>query len=132
MQLGDLELLPILDRHFRLDGGAMFGTVPKAMWQKRAPADELNRISVAMRALVVRGSRLMIIDAGAGEKMAPKLQQIYGFDRRESLDDSLAAAGVGAEDVELVLASHLHFDHAGGFTRTDASGAVVPRFPRAR
>src|SRR3954471_22033679 len=132
MQLGDLELVPLLDRHFRLDGGAMFGTVPKTLWQKRTPADELNRISMAMRPLVVRGSRLMIIDAGPGEKMAPKLQDIYGFDRRESLDASLAAAGVRAEDIGVVLASHLHFDHAGGFTMRNPSGAVVPRFLNAR
>src|SRR3954471_8262083 len=132
MQLGDLELVPLLDRHFRLDGGAMFGTVPKTLWQKRTPADELNRISMAMRPLVVRGSRLMIIDAGPGEKMAPKLQEIYGFDRRESLDASLAAAGVRADDIEIVLASHLHFDHAGGFTVTDGSAMVVPKLPGAR
>jgi glyoxylase-like metal-dependent hydrolase (beta-lactamase superfamily II) len=74
----------------------------------------------------------MIIDAGAGEKMEPKLQEIYGFDRAETLDASLAAAGVRAEDIEIVLASHLHFDHAGGFTAREASGAIVPRFPRAR
>jgi glyoxylase-like metal-dependent hydrolase (beta-lactamase superfamily II) len=132
LTLGDLELTPLLDRHFRLDGGAMFGVVPKPLWQKRNAADERNRISLAMRPLLVRGPRLMIIDAGAGEKMEPKLQEIYGFDRSESLDVSLAAAGVGAGDIEIVLASHLHFDHAGGFTRRDASGALVPAFPNAR
>jgi glyoxylase-like metal-dependent hydrolase (beta-lactamase superfamily II) len=140
MQLGDLELIPLLDRHFRLDGGAMFGTVPKTLWQKRTPVDELNRISMAMRPLLVRArstrseqaERVMIIDAGAGEKMPPKLQEIYAFDRRESLDASLAAAGVRAEDVDIVLASHLHFDHAGGFTSSAAGGAVAPRFPNAR
>jgi glyoxylase-like metal-dependent hydrolase (beta-lactamase superfamily II) len=133
MRLGALELIPLLDRHFRLDGGAMFGVVPKPLWEKRAPADERNRISMAMRPLLVRtGDKTMIIDAGAGEKMPAKLQEIYGFDKAETLDASLAAAGLGAEDIDIVLASHLHFDHAGGFTARDAAGAIVPRFPRAR
>jgi len=132
LTFGDLELTPLLDRHFRLDGGAMFGVVPKILWERRAPADERNRITMAMRPLLVRGERLMIIDAGAGEKMEPKLQEIYGFDRGERLDASLAAAGVRAVDIEIVLASHLHFDHAGGFTTRDASGAIVPAFPNAR
>jgi glyoxylase-like metal-dependent hydrolase (beta-lactamase superfamily II) len=132
LTLGDLRVTPLLDRHFRLDGGAMFGVVPKPLWEKRNAADERNRISLAMRPLLVRGPHLMIIDAGAGEKMEPKLQEIYGFDRAETLDASLAAAGVRAEDIEIVLASHLHFDHAGGFTAREASGAIVPRFPRAR
>jgi len=132
MLLGDLQLTPLLDRHFRLDGGAMFGVVPKPLWEKRLPADDRNRITMAMRPLLVRGERLMIIDAGAGEKMEPKLQEIYGFERAESLDASLAAAGVAADDIEIVLASHLHFDHAGGFTRREPSGAIVPAFPKAR
>jgi glyoxylase-like metal-dependent hydrolase (beta-lactamase superfamily II) len=140
MRFGDLELTPLLDRHFRLDGGAMFGVVPKPLWQKRAPADERNRIAMAMRPLLVRapstgsgqGEKLMLIDAGAGDKMDPKLQEIYGFEPGESLDASLAAAGVRPEDIAIVLATHLHFDHAGGFTAKDASGRVVPRFPNAR
>jgi glyoxylase-like metal-dependent hydrolase (beta-lactamase superfamily II) len=132
MRLGELELTPLLDRHFRLDGGAMFGVVPKPLWEKRTPADERNRVSVAMRPLLVRTRRqTMIIDAGAGEKMPAKLQEIYGFAPAENLDASLAAAGVGPGDVDVVLASHLHFDHAGGFTVRDGAG-VVPRFPKAR
>jgi len=133
MRLGEFELTPLLDRHFRLDGGAMFGVVPKTLWEKRLPADALNRISMAMRPLLVRrdGGPLVIIDAGAGEKMEPKLQDIYGFDRSEFLDASMAAVGVSAADVDIVLASHLHFDHAGGFTAKTPSG-IAPRFPKAR
>ena len=110
----------------------MFGVVPKTLWAKRAPADERNRIAMAMRPLLVRGQRLMIIDAGAGEKMPAKLQEIYAFEPGEHLEASLAAAGVAAADIQIVLASHLHFDHAGGFTSHDASGALVPRFANAR
>ena len=132
--LPDFELTPLLDGYFRLDGGAMFGVVPKTMWEKRTPADDRNRITMAMRPLLVRSSTgpLMIIDAGCGDKMDAKSADIYGFDRRENLDVTLARAGVRAEDVSVVLASHLHFDHAGGFTARDASGAVRPRFPHAR
>ena len=132
LTFGDFELTPLLDGYFKLDGGAMFGVVPKTLWEKRAPADERNRITMAMRPLLVRSERLMIIDAGAGHKMEAKLADIYGFDRRENLDVTMARAGVRAEDVDLVLASHLHFDHAGGFTVRDASGAIRPRFPNAR
>ena len=132
LRVGELELCPLLDRHFRLDGGAMFGVVPKPLWEKRAPADERNRVTMAMRPLLVRGRRLMIVDSGAGEKMDPKLQDIYGFERSERLDASLEAAGVRAPDIEIVLASHLHFDHAGGFTVRGPSGAIVPAFPNAR
>jgi len=134
MQLGAFELTPLLDRRFRLDGGAMFGVVPKTLWQKRAPADERNTIEMAMRPLLVRPSSgpLMIIDAGAGNKMEPKLQEIYGFEREAHLDASLAAAGASAADIGIVLASHLHFDHAGGFTTREADGRIVPRFPNAR
>jgi glyoxylase-like metal-dependent hydrolase (beta-lactamase superfamily II) len=132
VRVGDFELIPLLDGYFRLDGGAMFGVVPKTLWERRAPADERNRITMAMRPLLVRSERLMIIDAGCGDKMDAKSADIYGFDRRESLDVTMARAGVRAEDIDIVLASHLHFDHAGGFTARDASGAVRPRFPNAR
>jgi glyoxylase-like metal-dependent hydrolase (beta-lactamase superfamily II) len=132
MQLGDLELTPLLDGYLRLDGGAMFGVVPKPLWEKRAPADERNRITLAMRPLLVRGERLMIIDAGVGDTMDAKSAGIYALDRAENLDVTLARAGVTSDQIEVVLASHLHFDHAGGFTRPDAAGTLRPRFSRAR
>ena len=132
MQFGDLELISLCDGSFRLDGGAMFGVVPKPLWERRAPADARNRIRLSMRPLLVRGDRTLVIDAGVGEKMDPKSIEIYAIDRTPTLGDGLAAAGLGEADVDLVLASHLHFDHAGGFTRRDPSGALVPVFPRAR
>jgi glyoxylase-like metal-dependent hydrolase (beta-lactamase superfamily II) len=130
--LGSLELTPLLDGYLRLDGGAMFGVVPKPLWEKRAPADERNRITLAMRPLLVRGERLMIIDAGAGDTMDAKNAGIYALDRAENLDVTLARAGVAAHTIEIVLASHLHFDHAGGFTCRDATGRLRPRFSNAR
>jgi glyoxylase-like metal-dependent hydrolase (beta-lactamase superfamily II) len=131
MQFGAFELIPLCDGYFRLDGGAMFGVVPKPLWERRARADERNRIRLAMRPLLVRGDKTMIVDAGVGEKMDAKSVDIYGIDRTPSVAQSLSAHGLTETDVDVVLASHLHFDHAGGFTRREASGAVVPAFPRA-
>ena len=85
-----------------------------------------------MRPLVVRGERTMIIDAGLGDKEDATFSDIYGVDRAMHLDRSLADAGLSPEDIDIVLATHLHFDHAGGFTTRDASGRIRPRFPRAR
>ena len=131
-QIGDLEVTPLLDGYFRLDGGAMFGVVPKPLWERRAAADDRNRILLGMRPLLVRGERLMIIDAGIGDKMDAKSRDIYGVDRRENLDAALARCGVSPDEIEIVLASHLHFDHAGGFTVVDATGALRPKFSRAQ
>ena len=130
--LGDLELISLCDGFFRLDGGSMFGSVPKALWEQKAPADARNRITLAMRPLVVRGARTMIIDAGLGDKESDAFNERYGVERARNLDHTLAEAGLAPDDIDLVLASHLHFDHAGGFTRRDAAGRVRPRFPRAQ
>ena len=133
MTFGDLELISLSDGFFRLDGGAMFGVVPKPLWEKRAPADEKNRILLGLRPLIVRSAaQTMIIDAGIGAKMDAKSAAIYGIDRSPDLDHALAGAGLSADAIDIVLASHLHFDHAGGFTRRGADGRLVPRFPRAR
>jgi len=131
-RVGDLELISVCDGAFRLDGGAMFGVVPKALWAQHAPPDERNRILMAMRPLIVRGMRTMLIDAGLGDKDDAKFHEIYGVNRARNLDHTLAEAGLSADDIDIVLASHLHFDHAGGFTERDASGRVRPRFRRAQ
>jgi methylmalonyl-CoA epimerase len=130
--LGDLELVSLNDGFFALDGGSMFGTIPKPLWERQAAPDARNRIPLAMRPLLVRGARTMIIDAGLGDKENDKFREIYAVDRRRNLDQSLADAGVSPEDIDIVLATHLHFDHAGGFTVRDASGRLKPRFPRAQ
>lgn len=133
MQFGDLELTPLFDGYLRLDGGAMFGVVPKPLWEKRAPADDKNRITLAMRPLLVRNAAgVMLIDAGIGDKMDVKTTAIYAIDRSRNLDHSLADVGLDPGGVDLVLASHLHFDHAGGFTTKDGDGTIRPRFTRAR
>jgi methylmalonyl-CoA epimerase len=130
--LGDLELISLSDGFFALDGGAMFGVVPKQLWAKKTAPDEKNRILLAMRPLVVRGVRTMLIDAGLGDKDDQKFQEIYGVERSRNLDHTLAEAGLAPEDIDIVLATHLHFDHAGGFTTRDPNGRVRPKFPRAQ
>ena len=129
----------------KLDGGAMFGVVPKSLWERRIPADEHNRISLCMRVLLVEHeSGLVLIDTGAGNKESEKFLEIYGIEnasgvpepadgvRRTALEDGIAAAGHRCEDVRLVINTHLHFDHAGGNTFRDAAGVIRPAFPNAR
>ena len=131
--LGSLELITLCDGFFGLDGGAMFGTVPRTLWEKRLPPDDANRIPLTMRPLIVRHDRqTMIIDAGCGDKMDAKSAQIFKLDRRYHLDHALAEAGLAAEDIDIVLATHLHWDHVGGFTRFGKNGVVEPRFPNAK
>jgi glyoxylase-like metal-dependent hydrolase (beta-lactamase superfamily II) len=122
----------------RLDGGAMFGVVPKILWEKRIPADDRNRIQLGMRCLLIEHpSGLVLVDTGAGNKEDKKFKDIYGIenegaDGRTSLEDGLAQIGARAEDVGIVINTHLHFDHAGGNTYVDEAGVIKPTFPKAR
>lgn len=130
--LGDFELITLSDGFFGLDGGAMFGVVPRTLWERRLPPDDANRIPLGMRPLIVRiGGKTVIIDAGCGDKMDAKSTEIYKLDRRYHLDHSLAEAGLSADDIDIAIASHLHFDHVGGFTARAKDGSLVPRFPKA-
>jgi glyoxylase-like metal-dependent hydrolase (beta-lactamase superfamily II) len=121
-----------------LDGGAMFGVVPKTLWEKRIPADARNRIQLGMRCLLVEhDDALVLIDTGLGNKEAQKFLDIYGVENGSAtgttmLDDALAAAGYSAADITLVINTHLHFDHAGGNTLIDADGVLRAGFPNAR
>lgn len=132
IRLGDIDIVTVSDGFFYLDGGAMFGVVPKTFWEKKAPPDDRNRIRMTMRCLLLRGARTMLIDAGCGDKMTPKQAEIYRFERDFNLNHALAAAGTSPDGIDVVLATHLHFDHAGGFTERLADGAFRPRFPRAQ
>jgi glyoxylase-like metal-dependent hydrolase (beta-lactamase superfamily II) len=131
MRFGGFDLRTLSDGAFRLDGGAMFGVVPKPLWEKRVPADARNRISLGMRPLLVQaGGRRILIDAGIGGKMTEKETEIYAIDRTPTLEHTLAAVGLTPGDIDVVIATHLHFDHAGGFTAL-VDGALRPAFPRA-
>jgi len=122
----------------RLDGGAMFGVVPKPLWERRIPADSRNRIPLALRCLLVEhDAGLVLIDTGLGNKEDPKFMDIYGVenagaDGRTKLEDALAELGHRPDDVRWVVNTHLHFDHAGGNTWRDPAGSVRLAFPRAR
>jgi glyoxylase-like metal-dependent hydrolase (beta-lactamase superfamily II) len=137
--LGGLRIHALEGGMQRLDGGAMFGVVPKPLWERRIPADERNRIPLAMRCLLVEtADELVLIETGLGNKEDEKFRGIYGVDnesaegRPDVLHDSLAAAGFRAADVGVVINTHLHFDHAGGNTYRDEGGEVRLAFPNAR
>ncbi len=132
MALGNLQLTTVSDGLFRLDGGAMFGVVPRPLWEKKAPPDDRGRIVLAMRALLVEADwGLMLIDCGAGSKLDAKWSDIFGLERQRPLDETLAEAGVAPDAIDFVLPTHLHFDHVGGAVVRTAGG-LAPHFPRAR
>jgi glyoxylase-like metal-dependent hydrolase (beta-lactamase superfamily II) len=132
MRFGDLRLDLVRGPGFRLDGGAMFGVVPKVLWERRFPADEKNRIRLATNCLLVRGSGFTaLIESGLGEKWDPKERDRFAIDDRTTVLRGLTELGVRPEDVDALILSHLHFDHAGGATRLDAAGGAVPAFENA-
>ena len=122
----------------RLDGGAMFGVVPKPLWEKKIPADERNRIPMGMRCLLIEhDDGLVLVDTGAGNKENQKFVDIYGIENggangHTMLEDAIVSAGHSPDDVKLVINTHLHFDHAGGNTFVDDDGVVHASFPNAR
>ena len=129
---GDLQLTMLHDGGFRLDGGAMFGVVPRPLWETLAPADDRHRIQLAMRPLLVEADwGRMIVDCGAGDKMSAKHADIYALSRERHLDHALAEAGLTSASIDVALATHLHFDHFGGATVREG-GALKPRFPNAQ
>ncbi len=129
--LGDFELTVLSDGTYFLDGGAIFGVVPKPLWEKRAPADEQNRILLGLNTVVVRtGKHTVAIETGIGNKLPEKLRAIY--EAKEQLPRAFAAAQVRPEEVDIVINSHLHFDHCGWNTTRTPGGRVVPTFPNAR
>jgi len=133
MKFGDLEIFVLSDGRFRLDGGAMFGVVPKMLWQKRIPADDRNRITLGLNCLLVRSAgKTIVVETGTGDKGDAKWDDIYGIDHSVTLLDSLHRRGVEAKEVDIVVNTHLHFDHCGWNTRRGPGGRFVPTFPRAR
>ena len=133
MRVGPYEVFTVHTGFVSLDGGAMFGVVPKVLWSKTNPADEANRIQLALRTLVIKGNeRIIIVDAGVGTKMNEKLQKIYNVDHQEhDLEKGLAQKGIRFEDITDVIITHLHFDHVGGATYIDENGVLKPTFPNA-
>jgi len=132
MKLGDLEFWLLTDGTFRLDGGAMFGVIPRTMWERVAPPDDRNRILMAMNSLLVRtAGKWILIETGAGDKWKPKLMDIFAFEAPPRLPEKLAARGVPPGKIDIVVNTHLHLDHCGWNTRI-VDGAAVPVFPNAQ
>ncbi len=133
MRIGGYTLTALETGRFYLDGGAMFGVIPKVLWNRSNPADDRNRIELALRTLIFRNDeRCIMVDTGIGENWDPKFSDIYGVDHSEfSLEKSLHEAGLASADITDVIITHLHFDHAGGATRRNEKGEVVPAFPNA-
>ena len=141
LKIGSYEICPLPTGIFGLDGGAMFGTVPKILWEKSNPPDEKNRIPMEARALLLKSPGCnVVIDCGNGqdfvkkygEKLGNKFSEMYNIDPNgPSLINSLKAHGLNVEDIHHVILTHLHFDHAGGAT-TERNGELVPTFPKAQ
>ena len=133
MQFGDYRVEIVPDTEFRLDGGAMFGVVPRTMWSKVCPPDEQNRIRLNMNCVFIdTGAERILIETGIGEKWSAKQTAMFGITRRRALADSLRALGVEPDSISIVINTHLHFDHAGGNTTLNSEGQAVPAFSNAR
>jgi glyoxylase-like metal-dependent hydrolase (beta-lactamase superfamily II) len=131
LKLGDLEFHLFSTGRVLLDGGAMFGVIPKPLWEKKTPPDARNRITLAMNSLLIHsGGQCILVETGAGDKMNPKLRDIYGLEDSR-LIEGLRAYGLRPEEINIIVDTHLHFDHCGGNTRAEKD-KIVPTFPNAR
>jgi len=128
--LGDFELISLSDGIYHLDGGSYFGVVPKTLWSRKLPADEKNLVPSGLNSVLVRtGDKNILIEAGIGNKLSEKMAQIYG--QPAKLLESLHAAGLAPEDIDIVIDSHLHFDHCGWNT-VRRNGLIAATFPKAK
>jgi glyoxylase-like metal-dependent hydrolase (beta-lactamase superfamily II) len=133
IEIGSVRVHLLNDGFFAMDGGTMFGVVPKRLWSRVVPADPENRIPMSLHCpLAVDGRDVILVDTGLGERLSEREQAIYKVDRRGGLSARLEEIGLAPEDVTHVILTHLHFDHFGGVVARDASGRFRPAFPRAR
>ena len=131
LTLGDFELNIFSDGTYVLDGGAFFGVIPKVMWSRKAPADEKNHVQAGLNSLLIRtGKQNVLVETGMGNKLSERMVKFYG--QPAQLLTSLAAGGIGPEDIDIVINTHLHFDHCGWNTVRDRDGKIVPTFPHAK
>jgi glyoxylase-like metal-dependent hydrolase (beta-lactamase superfamily II) len=131
--IGDIEVIRLLDGTFRVDGGAMFGVVPRTLWAKRAVPDGENRITLALNCFLIRTPEATILlDTGVGPDVGRRYVDFYSFERNPGLFGLLAGLGLQPSAVDIVVNSHLHFDHCGGNTLRTADGGWAPAFPKAR
>ena len=131
MTLGSFELTAFSDGTYPLDGGAFFGVVPKVMWSRKMEADDRNYVTAGLNSLLIRTFKeTVLVETGMGNKLSERMVKFYG--QPAKLIDNLAEGGVAPEDIDIVINSHLHFDHCGWNTVRDANGKIVPTFPRAK
>jgi glyoxylase-like metal-dependent hydrolase (beta-lactamase superfamily II) len=129
--LGNFELSIFSDGTYPLDGGAFFGVIPKVMWSRKLEADESNRVTSGLNSLLVRtGKQTVLVETGMGNKLSQRMAKFYG--QPAQLLDNLAAGGIAPDDIDIVINSHLHFDHCGWNTVRDQNGKFVATFPRAK
>lgn len=132
MKFGKFDLSIIRECVFKLDGGAMFGVVPKSLWSKQLPADEQNRIAMVCNLLLIdTGDKKLLVETGMGDRWSEKERERYGLKSLVNSHTVLDAVGLKPEDIDFVIISHLHFDHVGGATREE-NGKIVPVFPNAK
>jgi glyoxylase-like metal-dependent hydrolase (beta-lactamase superfamily II) len=132
MKLGGFEIHALSDGTFGLDGGQMFGVVPKVLWEKKLPPDERNRVRLGLTCLLVRAGKYnILIETGVGDKFDAKHAEIYNINHSSNLLDDLSRHGLGEDDIDIVINTHLHFDHCGWNTRREGR-QIVPTFPKAR
>jgi len=131
LTLGDFELSVFSDGTYPLDGGAFFGVIPKIMWSRKMQANERNYVTAGLNSLLIRtGKQTVLVETGMGNKLSERMRKFYG--QPAKLLDNLAAVGVAPEDIDIVINTHLHFDHCGWNTVRDKDGKIVPTFPRAK
>jgi glyoxylase-like metal-dependent hydrolase (beta-lactamase superfamily II) len=133
VRFGRFEVLSIVENRFKVDGGAMYGVVPRIIWERLNPPDEKNLVRLDINLLLIRtDGENILIDAGIGDALSERQKKIYGVERGSDLEKRLSGHGLSPEDIHLVLLTHLHADHAGGVIRLDKDGKKVPRFLNAR
>jgi glyoxylase-like metal-dependent hydrolase (beta-lactamase superfamily II) len=131
LTLGDFELSIFSDGTYPLDGGAFFGVVPKVMWSRKVASDEKNYVQAGLNSLLIRtGKQTVLVETGMGNKLSERMVKFYG--QPAQLLTNLAAAGIAPEDIDVVINTHLHFDHCGWNTVRGKDGTIVPTFPRAK
>jgi glyoxylase-like metal-dependent hydrolase (beta-lactamase superfamily II) len=133
MRFGNFEIFSIVENSFKIDGGAMFGVVPKIIWERLVPADEFNRVKLDLNLLLVKtNEENILIDTGMGDALSEKHKKIYGIEKPSNLEGELSKLNLTPEDIDLVILTHLHADHSGGVVKIDELGKKAPRFPNAR
>jgi glyoxylase-like metal-dependent hydrolase (beta-lactamase superfamily II) len=133
VKFGNFEIFSIVENSFKIDGGAMFGVVPKIIWERLVPSDEFNRVKLDLNLLLVKtDGENILIDAGMGDALSEKQKKIYGIEKPSELEKKLSELNLTPENIDLMILPHLHADHAGGVVKLDESGKKAPRFPNAR